>query len=73
MRELLALARGIALVGLTGLGVLVVLRGDGAATHIIGGSLLIAGGLTAGTIGVLFDTIDGRFPRDEKGKRDAAS
>lgn len=73
MRELLALARGIALVGLTGLGVLVVLRGDGAATHIVAGSLLIAAGLTAGTIGVLFDAIDGRFPRDTRRRRDAAS
>jgi hypothetical protein len=66
MRDLLVIARGIATFTLTGLGLLVVLRGDGASTHIVLGSLLIAGGLTLATIGVLVSTIDGRMPARER-------
>jgi hypothetical protein len=69
MREALALARGIAAFALTGLGLLVVLRGDGAGTHIVIGSLLIAAGITAATIGILFEIIDGRFPREPRRRR----
>jgi hypothetical protein len=66
MRDLLVVARGIATLTLTGLGLLVVLRGDGASTHIVLGSFLIAGGLTLATIGVLLSTIDGRIPARER-------
>ncbi len=72
MRQLLAIARGVATVTLTGLGLLVVLRGDGAATHLIVGSLLIAAGCTAGMIGVLLAVVDGRFPRDGQQAADRA-
>jgi len=61
MREVLAVTRGIAAIALTGLGLLVVLRGHGAAAHILPGALLIAAGITAASIGVLMDVVDGRF------------
>ena len=61
MREILVIARGMATLTLTGLGLLVVLRGDGASTHIVG-SLLIGGGLTIATLGILLSAIDGRVP-----------
>lgn len=62
MRELLALARGLGALVLTGLGLLVVLRGDGAATHMLAGSVLIATGAALVMLTVLFETIDGRCP-----------
>jgi hypothetical protein len=66
MRELLVIARGMATCAFTGLGLLVVLRGDGASTHIVLGSLLIATGLTIATIGVLVGAIEGRVPEPER-------
>lgn len=61
MRELLAITRGLAAIALTGLGLLVVLRGHGAAAHILPGAILIAAGITVATVGVLLDVVDGRF------------
>lgn len=62
MRELLALARVIGALALTGIGLLVVLRGDGALTHIMAGSLLIAAGVVLATLKTFFETVDGRCP-----------
>ncbi|UGS35169.1 hypothetical protein [Capillimicrobium parvum] len=61
MQTLLSVVRGIATLSLTGLGVLVVLQGDGAGAHVLG-SLLIGGGIGMGTSGLLLEVVDGRFP-----------
>lgn len=62
MREIAVVVRGMATLALTGLGVMVVLRGDGAATHAVLGALLIAAGFCAATIGRLLEIVDGGFP-----------
>jgi hypothetical protein len=62
MREIAVVVRGMATLALTGLGVMVVLRGDGAATHAVLGALLITGGICAATIGRLLEIVDGGFP-----------
>ncbi|MBX5440199.1 MAG: hypothetical protein IRZ32_01585 [Solirubrobacteraceae bacterium] len=61
MRALLGILRGMAAIALTGLGLLVVLRGQGAAAHILPGAVLIAAGITVATVGVLIDAVDGRL------------
>jgi len=61
MQTLLGVVRGIATLALTGLGVLVVLQGDGAGTH-VAGALCIGGGLSAAAAGLLLKIVDGRHP-----------
>ena len=59
MPTMLGVVRGIATLALTGLGLLVVLQGDGAGSHVTG-SALIGAGVSAAVATQFMRIVDGR-------------